>query len=72
MLTRVYIIIIGIIQHHCRRCGDVICNSCSEKQPLSRMGFVDPVLVCTRCVPACKTEDDFFKHYLKILINGMS
>ena len=66
------IIIIGIIQHHCRRCGDVICSSCSEKQPLSRMGFVDPVLVCTRCVPACKTEDDFFKHYLKILINGMS
>ena len=47
-----------------------MCGNCSEKQPLSRMGFVDPVLVCRNCGPACKAEDDFFQHHLKLLLNG--
>ena len=49
-----------------------MCNDCCEKQPLARMGFVDPVLVCMGCAPVCKMEDDFYKHHLKLLINGKS
>ncbi len=34
------------------------------------MGFVDPVLVCKKCSPASKTEEDFFQHHVKLLLTG--
>jgi len=62
---------IDILQHHCRRCGKCFCNSCcSEKVPLPRMCFVDPVLHCTGCVPVTMKENDFFDSQIKILIYG--
>ena len=48
----------------------MICSDCSEKQPLRRMGFVDPVLVCIHCARLCQIEEEFYKHHLKILENG--
>ena len=60
------------MQHHCRRCGDVVCGNCCERTPLSRMGYVDPVLVCRDCAAICKSEEEFLQHYLKPLMNGES
>ena len=57
-------------QHHCRRCGDVVCGQCCDRTPLTRMGYVDPVLVCHTCVPVCKTEEEFMHHQLKLLVHG--
>ncbi len=59
-------------QHHCRRCGDVVCSQCCDRISLSRMGYVDPVLVCSDCISVCKTEEDFMHNHLKILVNGMA
>lgn len=35
------------------------------------MGFVDPVLVCSVCAQICRNDEDFFKHHLKLLENGI-
>ena len=34
------------------------------------MGYVDPVLVCKKCSPTCKSEEDFMKNRLKLLVEG--
>jgi hypothetical protein len=34
------------------------------------MGFIDPVLVCNQCSSACHSEEEFYKHHLKLLENG--
>ena len=47
-----------------------MCSNCSEKSSLTRMGYVDPVLVCKDCAIVCRSEEDFFQHHLKTLING--
>lgn len=57
-------------RHHCRRCGEVVCSDCLEKVTLTRMRFVDPVVVCKSCIPKCKTEEEFFHTHLKILTAG--
>ncbi|CAG2100112.1 unnamed protein product [Medioppia subpectinata] len=37
-------------RHHCRNCGQIYCNNCSNNfTPLARYGYVKPVRVCNRC-----------------------
>uniref|UniRef100_A0A1B6EG59 FYVE-type domain-containing protein n=1 Tax=Clastoptera arizonana TaxID=38151 RepID=A0A1B6EG59_9HEMI len=58
-------------KHHCRRCGDIFCNTCChQKLKLQRMCFIDPVRVCNICAPITASENEFFDHHLKILTNG--
>lgn len=57
-------------RHHCRRCGLVVCTDCSDKAPLTRMGYVDPTLVCNTCAPTCRSEEEFFQNHLKQLVAG--
>ena len=59
-------------QHHCRRCGEVVCADCMDKVPLVRLRYVDPVVVCKVCIALCKTEDEFFQNHLKTLTTGGS
>jgi hypothetical protein len=35
-------------RHHCRLCGSVVCNKCSEDTAIAP-GYKDPVRVCVRC-----------------------
>jgi hypothetical protein len=57
-------------RHHCRRCGEVMCADCMDKVILTRMRYVDPVVVCKTCIPVCKAEEEFFKTHLEKLIAG--
>ena len=58
-------------QHHCRRCGHIFCNKCcSAKVQFHRMGFVDPVRLCTPCATVTKQEEEFFNTHLKLLFAG--
>ncbi|XP_065056498.1 WD repeat and FYVE domain-containing protein 2-like [Rhopilema esculentum] len=42
--------VIGVRQHHCRRCGRAVCNKCSEKaSPLPLLGFEFDVRLCEEC-----------------------
>lgn len=37
-------------RHHCRNCGQIYCNNCSNNfMPLVRYGYVKPVRVCHSC-----------------------
>jgi len=37
-------------RHHCRNCGQIYCNNCSNNfMPLVRYGYIKPVRVCNRC-----------------------
>ena len=47
-----------------------MCANCIDKVPLTRMGYVDPVVVCKSCIPTCKAEEEFFKNHLKTLTTG--
>jgi len=41
---------IGLRQHHCRKCGKAVCDSCSTKKcPLPIKGHEFPVRVCENC-----------------------
>jgi len=58
-------------KHHCRRCGHIFCNKCcSSKVQFHRMGFVDPVRLCTPCSTVTKQEEEFFNAHLKLLFSG--
>jgi len=58
-------------KHHCRRCGHIFCNKCcSSKVQFHRMGFVDPVRLCTPCSTVTKQEEEFFNTHLKLLFSG--
>ncbi|XP_014247540.1 zinc finger FYVE domain-containing protein 21-like isoform X1 [Cimex lectularius] len=58
-------------KHHCRRCGFIYCNKCSERMlDLPRMCFIDPVRICLNCEEETKQENRFFQHDLKVLMNG--
>lgn len=38
-------------RHHCRNCGRLVCQKCSEgRAVISQIGFKDPVKVCNDCV----------------------
>lgn len=42
-------------RHHCRRCGNVFCDTCSSARiPLVSAGFFTPVRVCEKCCVAAK------------------
>lgn len=42
-------------RHHCRRCGNVFCDTCSSARiPLVTAGFPMPVRVCQRCCVAAR------------------
>ena len=36
-------------RHHCRACGQVICDACSVRRSLRAAGFNNPVRVCIAC-----------------------
>lgn len=39
------------LQHHCRNCGLVFCDTCSStSMPIPRYGYSEPVRVCDDCV----------------------
>ena len=39
---------VSVFQHHCRNCGDIFCNECSDnKMPLP--SSAKPVRVCDNC-----------------------
>ncbi|ETO24354.1 hypothetical protein RFI_12806 [Reticulomyxa filosa] len=45
-------------KHHCRKCGQIFCNSCSTcKAVLPEMGFGEPVRVCDFCWERLKDYD---------------
>jgi len=49
---------IGLRQHHCRKCGKAVCDSCSTKKcPLPQRGHEFPVRVCENCFIKV-TEDE--------------
>ncbi|EDV19488.1 uncharacterized protein TRIADDRAFT_62050 [Trichoplax adhaerens] len=61
----------SVHQHHCRRCGQVFCNSCCDNRlPLPRFAFVDPVRQCGPCSIITKKENEFFNKHLKAFLNG--
>uniref|UniRef100_M4C073 phosphatidylinositol-3,5-bisphosphate 3-phosphatase n=1 Tax=Hyaloperonospora arabidopsidis (strain Emoy2) TaxID=559515 RepID=M4C073_HYAAE len=42
-------------RHHCRRCGNVFCDTCSSaRMPLVHSNFHAPVRVCAKCSVAAK------------------
>lgn len=58
-------------QHHCRRCGKCFCDRCcSQKVPLRRMCFVDPVRQCADCALVSHREAEFYDKQLKVLLSG--
>ncbi|XP_012871845.1 PREDICTED: zinc finger FYVE domain-containing protein 21 isoform X2 [Dipodomys ordii] len=58
-------------KHHCRRCGRCFCDRCcSEKVPLRRMCFVDPVRQCAACALLSHREAEFYDKQLKVLLSG--
>lgn len=47
-------------KHHCRNCGDVICDDCSPQhdyRPLIHLGYTTPVRVCRGCVHQLRTAE---------------
>lgn len=39
-------------RHHCRRCGEVVCDTCSaSRKPLPDYAYPMPVRVCRECMP---------------------
>ncbi|XP_048218629.1 zinc finger FYVE domain-containing protein 21 isoform X2 [Perognathus longimembris pacificus] len=58
-------------KHHCRRCGKCFCDRCcSQKVPLRRMCFVDPVRQCAECALVSHREAEFYDKQLKVLLSG--
>ncbi|PNI97108.1 ZFYVE21 isoform 1 [Pan troglodytes] len=58
-------------KHHCRRCGKCFCDRCcSQKVPLRRMCFVDPVRQCAECALVSHKEAEFYDKQLKVLLSG--
>ena len=40
-----------IRKHHCRACGNIICDKCSQyKKPVPIYGYYKPVRICKRCM----------------------
>nr|AHH02828.1 zinc finger FYVE domain-containing protein 26 [Danio rerio] len=44
-------------RHHCRRCGRLVCHSCSSKK-MAVAGFDEPVRVCDQCYNFFHTDSD--------------
>ena len=55
---------VGIRQHHCRRCGAAICDTCSNfRTTLPQYGHEFEVRVCSKCVDKVTNEEyvDYFE-----------
>lgn len=53
------ILIIFLVQHHCRNCGEVFCSSCCcHKRAIPNIGFTDPVKVCHPCLALLDKETE--------------
>jgi len=37
-------------KHHCRNCGILVDEQCTEKRPLPQLGYPKPVIVCKSCI----------------------
>lgn len=49
---------VGVRQHHCRKCGEAVCSSCSSKRStIPLMGFEFEVRVCDSCYESITDED---------------
>ncbi|XP_069945318.1 WD repeat and FYVE domain-containing protein 2 isoform X2 [Cherax quadricarinatus] len=49
---------IGLRQHHCRKCGKAVCDSCSSKRScIPIMGFEFDVRVCDTCHSTISDQD---------------
>ncbi|XP_011194018.1 zinc finger FYVE domain-containing protein 1 isoform X3 [Zeugodacus cucurbitae] len=44
-------------RHHCRRCGQAVCEKCSQqRQPVPEHGWDEPVRVCDKCADPKQCE----------------
>ncbi|XP_062973637.1 zinc finger FYVE domain-containing protein 26 [Elgaria multicarinata webbii] len=43
-------------RHHCRRCGRLVCSSCSTKKMVVESCRENPARVCDQCYSYCNTE----------------
>nr|XP_020655714.1 zinc finger FYVE domain-containing protein 26 [Pogona vitticeps] len=43
-------------RHHCRRCGRLVCNSCSTKKMVVEACWENPTRVCDQCYAYCNKE----------------
>lgn len=42
-------------KHHCRACGNVFCNNCTQhKKPIPTLGYMKPVRHCSKCYYECE------------------
>lgn len=58
-------------KHHCRACGRVFCNNCSNaKREIKELGFLEPVRVCNGCFQHFQEKEKFFNEYLDVLRQG--
>lgn len=58
-------------RHHCRRCGDTFCISCSSRyQPLLVSGLETPQRVCDECYDAAGRDNDFKRRHAPVLERG--
>ena len=45
-------------RHHCRACGQIFCNACSQHQStIPELGYFQPTRVCKMCVQRCSSHD---------------
>ncbi|XP_057301765.1 WD repeat and FYVE domain-containing protein 2-like [Hydractinia symbiolongicarpus] len=50
--------IVGVRQHHCRRCGRAVCHNCSDKTSvLPQMGYEFDVRLCEECYDKIEDEE---------------
>lgn len=61
-------------KHHCRRCGQMVCGSCSKKKiSLARLGHGgDPVRVCDHCYTHELRRTACLRRYIPQLMKGNS
>ncbi|XP_072283613.1 zinc finger FYVE domain-containing protein 26 isoform X2 [Pyxicephalus adspersus] len=52
-------------RHHCRRCGRVVCSSCSMKKMVVEGCRENPARVCDQCHSYCSTNDPLTKEDLE-------
>ena len=54
-------LVVVFIQHHCRKCGGVVCSNCSTKKFLLPSQSSKPLRVCDNCynvLSSGKTQSD--------------
>jgi hypothetical protein len=45
-------------RHHCRACGKIFCNKCSEHySAIPQLGYFKPTRVCNMCVQRCSSHE---------------